>query len=68
MNAISKEVALRLCEEVRHENRRKWFSAARWQCWGCVTFTGGNPDKMCLRTKEGYDGCALVNRRHATTR
>lgn len=67
MDTISKEVALQLCEEVRRENRNKWFSAARWQCWGCVTFTKGNSDKMCLKTPEGYRGCALINRRYAAT-
>lgn len=63
MDFISREKAIKLCQEVRRENRRKWFSTAYWQCWGCVTFTKSNPDKMCLRTAEGYNGCALVNRR-----
>jgi hypothetical protein len=66
MDAISREEALKLCEEVRQENRHKWFSAARWQCWGCVSFTRGDLDKMCLRTPAGYNGCTLVNRRHAS--
>ena len=59
------EEALKLCEEVRRVNRNNWLSAGRWQCWGCVKFTKGNPEKMCLKTPDGYDGCALVNSRYA---
>lgn len=65
MNTIPREIALQICGEIRRENRRKWFSASRWQCWGCVTFTKGDPDKMCLRAQEGYSGCVLINKRYA---
>jgi hypothetical protein len=63
MSAIpSKELALQMCAEIREENRDKWFSAARWQCWGCMTFTGGDPEKMCIG---GEEGCNLVNAHYA---
>ncbi|HEY4691428.1 MAG TPA: hypothetical protein VIK33_19120 [Anaerolineae bacterium] len=64
MDAIPHEVAVRLCEEIRRENRGKWLSAARWQCWGCVTFTQGDPAKMCLNNQPGYRGCQLINARY----
>jgi len=66
MEAISREEALKLCEEVRRKNRHKWYSATRWQCWGCVTFTRGELDKMCLRTETGYNGCPQINQRYAS--
>ena len=61
---MSRNLALRLCEEERLQNRRKWFTAARWQCWGCITFSKGEPDKMCFSSKPDFSGCALVNRRY----
>jgi hypothetical protein len=64
VDAIPKEVAYRLCEEIRAENRRKRVSFGAMQCWGCVTFTAGNPDKMCVANKPGYRGCSLVNARY----
>ena len=59
---ITKEVALAACEDVRAENRRRYLSAGHWQCWGCIRF-GGEPEKRCMRNAEGWNGCALVNRR-----
>jgi len=59
---ITKEAALAACEDVRAENRRFYLSAGHWQCWGCIRF-GGEPEKRCMRTAEGWNGCALVNRR-----
>lgn len=64
MDAITRETAIQLCAEERAENRRKWLSAAHWQCWGCVKFTGGDPDKMCMHSPQGYNGCLLVNARY----
>ncbi len=64
MDAIPKEVALQLGNEIRAENSGKRFSFAWFQCWGCTKFSKGNPDKMCLGSKEGYRGCNLVNNRY----
>ena len=33
--AIPREVAIKLCDEIRAENRQKRFSLGRLQCWGC---------------------------------
>ena len=65
MDTISKETALQLCAEIREENRGKWYRFARLQCWGCTTYAKRNPDKMCLRSPEGYSGCNLINKRYA---
>ena len=58
---IPREIALKLCDEIRAENKQKWFSIGWLQCWGCYKFTGGDVDKMCL-SNEG--GCPLVNKRY----
>ncbi len=55
---IGKDEALKLCEEIRKNKAKKLFT----QCWGCVKFSHGKVDKMCLRTKDGWDGCKLINR------
>ena len=65
MDAIPRETALQLCAEIRGENRGKWYRFAHLQCWGCMTFAKGNPDRMCLSNQEGYRGCNLINKRHA---
>ncbi len=64
MDAIPKEVALRLCTEIRQQNRGQRFNLARLQCWGCTKYAKGNPDKMCLSSREDYRGCSLVNKRY----
>lgn len=64
VNAIPRETALQLCAQIREENRGKLFSAARMQCWGCIRFSKGDPEKMCLSSKPGYRGCELVNSRY----
>ncbi len=58
---IPRETALKLCGEIRTENRRKWLSMGRLQCWGCYKFTRGDPEKMCLSNERG---CNLVNNRY----
>jgi len=65
MNTILKDVALRLCREIREENRAKWYRWTAWWCWGCETFCQGDPEKMCFSNHPGYRGCAQVNARHA---
>ena len=62
--AIPQDVALRLCAEIRAAHHNRWFSAAHWQCWGCVTFTRGVPAKMCLSSRPGCRGCSLINARY----
>ena len=64
VEAIPKEEALRLCAEIREENRHKRFSFAAMQCWGCVKFSKGDPAKMCLSSAPGHRGCNLINARY----
>ena len=61
--AIPIEVAIKLCNQIRQENRGKWSTAAAWQCRGCVMFSRGDLAKMCLANRPGYRGCSLVNAR-----
>jgi len=58
---IPREVALKLCDEIRSENKQKWFSFGRLQCWGCYKWAKGGTEKLCL-SSEG--GCNLVNKRY----
>ena len=63
MEAIPKEVALKLCAEIREENRGKWYTFAGFQCRGCLKFSKGDPAKMCVSSRDDYRGCNLVNKR-----
>jgi hypothetical protein len=58
---IPREVAMKLCDEIRAENKRKRFSIGRLQCWGCYQWARGDTEKLCLSSKEG---CNLVNNRY----
>jgi hypothetical protein len=60
---IPEQVALRLCQEIRAQHRGKWYSFNAWWCWGCSTFTKGDPTKMCFYTPPDFRGCAQVNQR-----
>ena len=56
---IPKDVAIRLCDEIRAEKERKLFT----QCWGCVKASKGDFSRMCASSRNDLRGCALVNRR-----
>lgn len=62
--AIPREKALQLCTEIREENRRKWYTPAGMMCWGCLTFSKGDPAKMCFSSRPDYRGCYQVNARY----
>lgn len=51
VDVVPGDVAPQLCDEIRAENRRKWYVPSglfSWLwCWGCVTFTKGNQEQMC---------------------
>lgn len=61
---VAREAALAACEQVRAHYRHRYLSGAHWQCWGCMRF-GGEPDKRCMRTDDGWNGCPHVNRQLA---
>jgi len=64
MSTILPNIALELCEETRRENRGNWLSFNRLWCWGCATFSRGNPQKMCFSSSPDNRGCTQVNRRY----
>ena len=61
---ISKNEAFRLCETIRAENRGKWYTFGGLMCWGCVTFSKGDPARMCVSSRADYRGCLQVNARY----
>ena len=61
---IPREIALKLCAEIREVNLKKRFNFLAMQCRGCWKFSKGDPDKMCVTANPGYRGCYLVNRRY----
>ena len=61
--AITKEQAEQLCAEIRQQYRDKWYAFAGLQCWGCTTFSKGDPAKMCFSSKPDNRGCNLVSSR-----
>jgi len=64
MEAIPREVAFKLCEQIREENRGKWYSFYRMWCWGCYRFSRGDPAKLCFSNHPDYRGCTQVNKRY----
>ena len=62
---ITKDEAIKLCDQIRNERKGKWCSIALMQCWGCYKFSGGDYNKMCLKSESGYDGCNLINKRYS---
>ncbi len=63
MEAIPKDQSLAICEEIRAENRGKWYTYTGLWCWGCATFTKGDPAKRCFAATADNRGCAQVNQR-----
>jgi hypothetical protein len=62
--AIPREKALQLCTEIRQENRHKRYTPAGMMCWGCTTFSKGDPAKMCFSSRPDFRGCYQVNARY----
>ena len=46
--SIPREIAIKLCNEVRKENQNKLFNFLSYQCIGCYKFSKGDYEKMCL--------------------
>lgn len=55
---IPQDIALRICAEVRDQQRIKLFT----QCWGCMKFSKGDPSKMCFHDPPRNRGCPRINR------
>jgi len=58
---IPHEIALKLCDEIRAENKQKRFSLGRLQCFFCYKFAKGDVDKLCISSEQG---CNQVNNRY----
>ena len=52
--------AERLCSQLQAQHRKQWYNPSLWQCWGCATFSQGDPAKMCGQVV----GCNLVVARY----
>jgi hypothetical protein len=60
-HAIPRAAAMQLCTKIRQKHSCKWYSLTGLQCWGCTTFSKGDPAKMCFSSRPDYRGCNLVN-------
>jgi hypothetical protein len=60
-NAIPREVASRLCEQIRQEQQGRWYTLNGLWCWGCATFTGGDVARRCWASNAETRGCTQVN-------
>ena len=58
---IPREIAIKLCDEIQAENKKKLFSLGKLQCRSCYKWAKGDREKMCLSSKEG---CNQVNKRY----
>ncbi len=66
-NEISSQQALAICDQLRAVNRGKWYTYQTWWCWGCMTFTKGEPAKRCFANRPDNRGCEQVNQRFDQT-
>ncbi len=60
--AIPQKTALQLCQEIREENRSRWYTLDGLRCWWCATFSKG-PERRCFASRPDYRGCGQVNAR-----
>jgi hypothetical protein len=56
-DSISFDAAFDCCKQYREMHKVRLFS----QCWGCVKFSKGNPEKMCFYKPPSNTGCKFVN-------
>ena len=51
---IPEDIALQICELIRERNRKKKFSLAKGQCWGCMKYSNkkGDIKTRCLFSSE----------------
>ena len=60
---IPEKLAEKLCLEIEGENRGKWYTFNGLWCWGCATFSKGDPSRRCFNATPDHRGCAQVNNR-----
>jgi|OpeIllAssembly_1097287.scaffolds.fasta_scaffold1394588_2 hypothetical protein len=44
IESVPQDIAYPICEALR---RRPWYTMSGLWCWGCTTFTGGEPAQRC---------------------
>jgi hypothetical protein len=66
VDAIPFPIARQFCQEIREENRGKWFTYNGLWCWGCARFSP-SLDQRCFANPNspGNRGCSQVNARYA---
>ncbi len=61
---IQRDVAQRLCAQVRAEHRGQWWRPAAWRCWACASWSGGDPARMRFAASPDNRGCPVVTARY----
>jgi hypothetical protein len=56
--SIPLERAAELCKAQRDKHSARMLS----QCWGCVKYSKGVPEKMCFYKPPDNDGCEKINK------
>lgn len=62
-HAIPRETARQLCDAIRVENQRKWYTPGGMMCRGCLRFSKGDPARRCFANSPDNRGCYQVNAR-----
>ncbi len=62
--SIPLEDAVLLCKQYTDSHAVRIFT----QCWGCLRFSNGNPEKMCFFNPPNNDGCKFVNEMYDKTK
>lgn len=62
-NIIPFEIAVKICDEVRENNKKKLLSVGKGMCWGCIKFSKDDVKKRCFFNSEKNDnrGCFQIN-------
>ena len=58
---IPRDIALKLCDEIRAGNKQRWFSIWKLQCFFCYKWAKGDKQKLCVFSEQG---CPQVNKRY----
>jgi hypothetical protein len=62
---IDREIALKLCEEIRNKNKKKFISFNKWWCHFCYKFSNTEEKitNRCCLNDENNRGCSQVNKK-----
>ena len=63
MIGIPRETALRICEQIQGEHKKKIYMIGEIQCKACLKSSKGDSDKMCFSSSQGNHGCVYINKR-----